>query len=136
LLIALGQAYWRPIQPRIRPGSSFAEVLHAIAEATLAVVPERRLAAVGRWTGTAYTLTHEELRARVREVAAASYAAGAQWLRSLADEHALPMPPDVLVRVIHALSEGLVFQRIPTEELVPDEVFYAAFAALAPRPEE
>jgi hypothetical protein len=35
------------------------------------------------------------------------------------------------VRVLHALIEGLVMQRILTPELYPDEVFYAAFAALA-----
>jgi hypothetical protein len=43
------------------------------------------------------------------------------------------MPADVLVRVVHALIEGLVLQRILTPELFPDEVFYEAFAALAPR---
>jgi len=32
------------------------------------------------------------------------------------------------------LIEGLVIQRILTPELCPDEVFYAAFAALATRP--
>jgi hypothetical protein len=36
-----------------------------------------------------------------------------------------------LVRVIHALSEGLVLQRILTPNLVPDEVIREAFAALA-----
>ena len=41
------------------------------------------------------------------------------------------MPPEDLVRVIHALIEGLVMQRILTPELCPDEVFYDAFAALA-----
>ena len=42
-----------------------------------------------------------------------------------------------LVRVIHALIEGLVLQRILTPELCPDdEVFFSAFAALADhRPE-
>ena len=35
--------------------------------------------------------------------------------------------------VIHALIEGLVLQRILTPELVPDEVFFAAFGALAQR---
>jgi hypothetical protein len=40
------------------------------------------------------------------------------------------MPADQLVRVIHALSEGLVFQRLLTPELMPDEIFRAAFAAL------
>jgi hypothetical protein len=41
------------------------------------------------------------------------------------------MPPEQLVRVIHCLIEGLVLQRILTPDLYPDEVFYAAFAALA-----
>ena len=40
------------------------------------------------------------------------------------------MPADQLVRVIHALTEGLVFQRLLTPELMPDEIFFAAFAAL------
>ena len=44
------------------------------------------------------------------------------------------MPPEHLVRVIHALIEGLVLQRILTPELCPDEVFFAAFAALANEP--
>ena len=46
-------------------------------------------------------------------------------------ERELPMPPERLVCVIHALTEGLVFQRLLTPELVPDQVFYDAFAALA-----
>ena len=40
------------------------------------------------------------------------------------------MPADVLVRVLHALIEGLVMQRILTPELCPDKVFYEAFAVL------
>jgi hypothetical protein len=40
------------------------------------------------------------------------------------------MPADQLVRVIHALTEGLVFQRLLTPELMPDEIFHAAFDAL------
>ena len=41
------------------------------------------------------------------------------------------MRPDHLVRVLHALIEGLVMQRILTPELCPDKVFYEAFAALS-----
>jgi hypothetical protein len=55
---------------------------------------------------------------------------GAEWLRTF-DERELPMPADVLVRVLHALIEGLVMQRILTPDLCPDEVFYEAFAALS-----
>jgi hypothetical protein len=97
----------------------------------VAALPDRSNAAVGRLTGMAYTLTQDELRARVREVTAQSYAFGASWLRGAIDERELPMAPEHLVCVIHALTEGLVFQRLLTPELVPDEVFYEAFAALA-----
>ena len=131
LFIALGQAYWAPVTPRIKPGATFADVMQAMAEATLAAIPERTTAAVGRLTGLAYTLTNPELSARVREITAGSYELGAEWLRTLGDERDLPMPAEHLVRVIHVLTEGLVLQRILTPELCPDEVFFAAFGALA-----
>jgi hypothetical protein len=65
------------------------------------------------------------------EATAGSYEIGVEWLRSLRDERELPMPAEHLVRVIHVLNEGLVLQRILTPELCPNEVFFAAFAALA-----
>jgi AcrR family transcriptional regulator len=136
LFIALGQAYWAPVKPRIKPGATFPEVMHAMAVATLEAVPERTTAAVGRLTGLAYAVTSPNLRARVREVTADSYELGAEWLRTLGDERELPMPPEHLVRVIHALIEGLVLQRILTPELCPDEVFFAAFGALVHHPRE
>jgi AcrR family transcriptional regulator len=108
LFISLGQTYWAPIKPHV----------------------QRSTAAVGRLTGLAYTLTHEELRAKVAAFTAQSYALGEQWLRSVTKQEDLPMPANQLVRVIHALTEGLVFQRLLTPELIPDEVFHAAFAAL------
>jgi AcrR family transcriptional regulator len=67
LFIALGEAYWAPVKPRIKPGATFAEAMHAMAEATLEAIPERTTAAVGRLTGLAYALTSPDLRARVRE---------------------------------------------------------------------
>ena len=101
-----------------------------MADATLVAIPDRSAAAVGRLTGLAHTLTHAELRARVTEFTARSYEFGEQWLRSVTKEEDLPMPAGQLVRVIHALTEGLVFQRLLTPELMPDEIFRAAFAAL------
>jgi AcrR family transcriptional regulator len=131
LFVALGQVYWTPIKPRVRLNAGFSEIMRALADATLAAIPDRSAAAVGRLTGIAYALTHEEMRAKVREVTAQSYEFGEQWLRSVTREEDLPMPADLLVRVIHALSEGLILQRLLTPELVPDQVVYAAFAALA-----
>jgi AcrR family transcriptional regulator len=134
LFIALGQTYWAPVKPRVAPGASFAEAMHAMAEAALAAIPDRTTAAVGRLTGLAYALTNEELRARVQEITASSYEMGAEWLRTLVDDRELPMPAEHLVCVIHALTEGLVLQRILTPRLVPDDVFFAAFGALSTRP--
>jgi AcrR family transcriptional regulator len=130
LFLALGQTYWPPIKPKVQPGATFPEIMRALADATLAAMPDRNAAAVGRLTGLAYALTHEELRAKVTDFTAKSYAFGEQWLRSVTKEEDLPMPAGHLVRVIHALSEGLVFQRLLTPELMPDEIFRAAFAAL------
>lgn len=129
LFIALGQTYWAPVVPRVAPGATFAEAMRALATATLAAVHDRAPVAVGRLTGLAYALTSSELRARVHEVTKGSYDMGAEWLRTF-DASELPMPADVLVRVLHALIEGLVMQRILTPELCPDAVFYEAFAAL------
>lgn len=132
LFIALGQRFWAPVKPEVEPGATFAQAMHAIARATLAALDDRRSAAVGRLTGLAYALKTPRLRAQVQEVTKNSYDFGAEWLRSF-DPRELPMPPDQLVRVIHTLIEGLVLQRILTPDLFPDEVFYAAFAALARR---
>ena len=131
LFISLAEAQWAPIRPKVKAGATFADVMRALASATIAALPDRQKAAVGRLTGMAYTLTKDELRARVRAMTAQSYAVGEAWLRGAIDERELPMPPEHLVRVIHALTEGLVFQRLLTPELVPDQVFYEAFAALA-----
>jgi AcrR family transcriptional regulator len=131
LFVALGQAYWPAIKPKVKPGATLREVMRAIAEATMAVMPDRKAAAVGRLTGIAHTLRHQDLLAQVQAVTAHDYSAGAQWLRSIVGESELPMPSEQLVRVIHALSEGLVLNTLLTPELFPESVYYAAFDALA-----
>lgn len=131
LFMSLAERQWAPPKPEFRPGASFAELMDAMAAATLAAIPEREPAAVGALTFRAYALRHEDVRARFRDAMAAGYDAGAAWLRSTFDERDLPMTPDVLVRVLNALVEGLTFQRLLTPELVPDEVVYRAFRALA-----
>src|SRR5215813_11585136 len=47
LFIALGQTYWPPIAPKIKPGATFAQAMHAFAKATLAAVDERAPVAIG-----------------------------------------------------------------------------------------
>jgi AcrR family transcriptional regulator len=131
LFIALGQTYWAPIKPRVKPGMDLAGVMRAIADATIAAIPDRAAAAVGRLTGLAYTLQHETMRQHVEEITEESYAIGEEWLRSVTRAEELPMPAGQLVRVVHAMIEGLVLQRLLTPNLIPDRVIRAAFAALA-----
>jgi hypothetical protein len=99
--------------------------MRAMAKATIAVIPDRKAAAVGRLTGLAYTLRHEDLLAQVQAVTVPSYAAGADWLRTIVEEDELPMPPEQLVRVLQTLL---------TPDLFPKSIYYAAFDALASAP--
>src|SRR5262245_22685602 len=73
LFIALGQTYWAPVKPHIKPDATFAEAMRALAKATLAAVDERRPVAIGRLTGLAYTLKSPELRSRVHDITQSSY---------------------------------------------------------------
>jgi hypothetical protein len=71
------------------------------------------------------------MRTRVRQSNDALYVAGAQRLRQSFQKHQLPMAPERLVRVLHALTDGLTYLRFLTPELITDDVVVAAFDALA-----
>src|SRR5215469_14874857 len=86
LFVALGHTYWPDIKPKVNPGASFPEIMRAMAKATIAVIPDRKAAAIGRLTGLAYTLSHEDLLAQVQAVTLRSYAAGAEWLRTMIEK--------------------------------------------------
>lgn len=130
LFIALGEAYWPPIRPRVAPHATLDDAMQALATATIAALPERATAVVGRLSGLVYSLEHPDVREQVQKVTASSFEMGAAWLDTLADSENLPMPAEHLVRVIHALIEGLVLQRLLTPDLYPDEIFHAAFDVL------
>jgi AcrR family transcriptional regulator len=134
LFMALAVRQWAAIKPSVRPGASFAETMRAMADAVLAAADERQPTAVGALTFRAYALRHPNVRAAFRDEMAKGLAAGAAWIESTFPADELPMPADVMVRVINAVIEGLLFQRFLTPELMPDEVFYAAFGALATKP--
>jgi AcrR family transcriptional regulator len=134
LFMALADREWQAVRPRFAPGSSFAEKMRALSEAVLASVPDRAPAAAGALRFRAYALGREDVRIQFRDAMAAGYEAGAAFFRATTPQDELPMPPEVLVRVINALIEGLLFQRFLTPELMPDEVFHQAFAALAGGP--
>jgi AcrR family transcriptional regulator len=131
LFMALAERQWAAIRPRFEPGMSFRALMRAVAESVIAALPDRRDAAVGALTFRAYALRHEEVRHRFRDTMARGYEAGAAWFGQVMTADDLPMQAELLVVVINALIEGLIFQRFLTPELVPDAAIYAAFDALA-----
>jgi AcrR family transcriptional regulator len=132
IFAAIGPTYWPQVRPRFTPGSGFAEKMRAVAEALIAVLPERCGRGRARLTGLAYTLTNEVLRTLARERAATLYAGAADWWRELPADEQPPMPADILVRVLNGLTEGLTLQWLLTPDQITEDVIYAAFAALAP----
>src|SRR6185436_2919539 len=44
LFLSLGQTYWPPIKPNVRPRATYPEIMRAMADATLAALPDRSAA--------------------------------------------------------------------------------------------
>lgn len=131
LFMALAERQWAPIRPKVRAGASFAETMEALAEAVIDALAERRAGAANALKFRAYALEHEPVRVRFRQRMAEGYQAGADWMAQAFPREELPMPPQVLARVINALIEGLIVQGFMTPELTGDEEIRAAFRALA-----
>jgi AcrR family transcriptional regulator len=134
IFFAIATTRWAPIAPKFESGGSLSDFLHSMAVAVIAAMPDRRSAAIGFTSFTTYALRHETLRAKVVEQIAGLYEWSANWIVTQIPQSDLPMPAAIFVRVIHAVTEGLTYQRFLTPELVNDEVIHAAFAVLAGGP--
>ena len=131
LLMAVAEVSGAPIIARTWPGMSFRELMRSTAEAVVEALPQRRAAMVGTLGFHIQSLTHEDLREqgiqRTREI----YLGAAAAISKLIPPEKMPMPVELFIPIGHALMDGLIMHRILTPELVPDEVIYAAFEALA-----
>lgn len=130
LILAVVGTRWQPIVPTWRPGAPLKEQLRLLGEAVVASAPARRAQAVGAFSFQQYALTHEELRTKLVEANVEIYRWVEQGLLQFVPASELPMPADQFVRVLHALTEGLMYLRFLTPELITDEVISAAFEAL------
>jgi AcrR family transcriptional regulator len=130
LFMAVVAARWQPILPPARPGASFSEQMRLVADAVVAAMPSRRAAAVGAASFQSYALTHEEIRRRMSEANAGIYRQMEEGLRHFAGDGAPPLPPEMFVRVAHALVDGLMFLHALTPDLIDERVVYAAFELL------
>src|SRR5215469_7644928 len=111
LILAVVETRWQPIAPPWRPGVSLKEQLRLLGEAVVASIPARRAQAMGALSFQQYALTHEELRARLVEVNADIYRWAERSVLQIMPESTLPMPVDQFVKVLHALTDGLLYLR-------------------------
>jgi AcrR family transcriptional regulator len=131
LFLAIVHARWKPVIPTYQPGMSFKEMMHALGKGVATATPERRAQAVGALSFQLYALTHEDMRARIARLNAEIYRHAASAMAKAFEKSELPMPPERLVKVLHALTDGLTFLRFLMPELITDDVVIAAFEALA-----
>src|SRR5882757_4445209 len=81
-----------------------------------------------------YVLTHDSVKKRMYKLAHERYREAAANLTQVARPGELPLPPLEFAIVVHALFNGLLYQRAIWPEVVTDEVMLGALRALvAPR---
>jgi AcrR family transcriptional regulator len=131
LILAVVEARWKLIAPPLKPGATLKEQMRICGEAVVAAAPGRQAQAVQAVAFQLYALTHEEMRSRLLQQNLEIYRHIERGLLEFIPASELPMPPEQFVRVLHALSDGLLFLRFLTPELITDDVIIAAFEALA-----
>ena len=131
LLLAVVESRWKPAAPPLKLGASFKQQMRILGEAVVASIPARRKSAVGAASFQVYALTHEKMRKRIVKANEEIYRRFACAMTEIIPEKDLPMPPEQFIRVLHALSDGLLMLRFLTPELISDEDIIAAFEALA-----
>jgi AcrR family transcriptional regulator len=131
LFLAVAERRWQPVAPPFRPGATLREQMRILGEAVADEAESRRARAVGALSFQLYALTHEEMRARLRTENERLYGWAADNLLRFVDEAALPMPAGRFVRVLHALTEGLILTHALTPALIARAEIVAAFEALA-----
>jgi AcrR family transcriptional regulator len=132
LFLAVAETRWEPIAPPLKQGATLREQMRILGKAVAAAAEERRAGAVGAMSFQLYALTHEEMRTRLAQMNAEVYRWAERELKKFVPAGELPMPPAQFVRVVHALTEGLLALRFLTPELITEEIIIAAFEALAP----
>jgi AcrR family transcriptional regulator len=132
LFLAVVQQRWEPIVPQFKPGATFRELMRSIGKAVVAAIPQRQKSAVGALSFQIYALTHPAMKKRIGRQNAEIYRQMAAGLSQLIAPNEMPMPAEQFIRVLHALTDGLLFIRFLTPDLITDKVIISAFEALAP----
>jgi AcrR family transcriptional regulator len=131
LFLAVVETRWKPIVPPLKPGASFREQMRILGKTVAKEAHARRSQAAAASAFQLYTLTHEGMRLRMTRQNAAIYKRMAKELVKIVPPDQLPMPAEKFVCVLDAIITGLLFTFFQTPELITDDVFVAAFEALA-----
>jgi len=132
LFMAVLRARWAPIIPQFRAGASLKEQMRILAQAVISAAPARQEVAIRALEFQLYALTHPKMRGQLEKHSAEAYRRAEAWLLKFVPAEQLPMPARRFVRVLHALMDGLLFERFQTPNEITDEVIVSAFEALAP----
>ena len=131
LFLAVAERHWAPVAPPITPHAPFAQQMRELASAVVATLPSRTARAAGAASFQVFALTNKKLRARLAKANAEIYRQAAARVRQTARLDELPTEPLALVKILHALTDGLTFLHALTPDLIDEKVIIAAFEAIA-----
>ncbi len=131
LFLAIIAARWQPIIPPFIPGATLKTQMRVLGQTVAKEAQARRRHAAAATAFQLYTLTHETMRSELTKQNAQIYRRMAKGLLQFIPAAELPMPAEQFVRVLDALITGLLFTYFQTPELLGENVFIAAFEALA-----
>jgi AcrR family transcriptional regulator len=130
LFLAVVTELWKPILPPVQPSMTLTQQMRVLGQTVAREARARQRYAAAATAFQLYVLTHEEMRSQISRKNAAVYRNLAKGIRKLVPHNDLPMPAECFVRVLDALTTGLLFTYFQTPELISEEVFVAAFEAL------
>lgn len=131
LFMAVLESRWQPIIPPFKTGATLKEQMRFLADAVIAAAPARQAMALRALEFQIYALTHPQMQAKLERYSAEGYRLAEQGLLRFVAAKDLPIPPSHFVRVLNALTEGLLFERFQAPREITDEVIRSAFDALA-----
>lgn len=130
LFLAVLESRWQPLAPALKSGAPLHEQMRILGEAVIAAAPRRAAMAARALEFQLYALSHPKMQARLAEHSAQQYALAEAELLKAVPAQRLPLPPPQFVRVLHALIEGLLLERLQDPQIT-DELIVAALEALA-----
>ena len=130
LFLALIETRWQPIVPPLMPGASLKQQMRIVGETVARVAKERRKYAAIATAFQLYTLTHAPMQAKLTKNNAAVYRWFEKKLVKAIPAKRLSMPAKQFVRVLDAVTTGLLFTYFQTPNLITEDVFVAAFESI------